>query len=285
MHTTNRGLIDLDALSALFRHGVATVTELLHLGLSAALLHLRCRRGGPWQRLLPGILLLSGSPPTRAQRIQGALRYAGAHALLTGLDALHLHGIHTVPAAGPVHVLVPHRRQLDAPPEVRVTRTRTMPNPVLRSSFLTAPPSRAVLDAASHLPPEAQRAVLAQTIRAGTNPADLRPRASPTLQAALTAAQPTAPTEIIAKSGLPFPRWHIPLHTPRGRPLGTADAWWNTLGLAWQFRTHTPPRALAAAGVLVVHTVRPQPPEAIAAQLRRAATHAATRPRPDVIPG
>jgi len=285
MHTTNRTLIDLDALATLFRHGVATVTELLHLGLSTALLHLRCRRGGPWQRLLPGILLLSGSPPTRTQRVQAALRFAGPSALLTGLDALHLHGIQTVPAAGPVHVLIPHRRQLDAPPELRVTRTRGMPNPVLRNSFLTVPPARAVLDAARHLPPAAQRAVVAETIRAGTDPADLHPRGSSTLRAALTAALPTAPTEVVAKSGLPAPRWHIPLHTSEGRPLGTADAWWNNLGLAWQFRTTTPPRSLAAAGVLVVHTTSHQTPEAIAAQLRRAAAHATTRPRPEVIAG
>ncbi|MEO6087284.1 MAG: hypothetical protein ABIQ18_29645 [Umezawaea sp.] len=201
--------------------------------------------------------------------------------MLTGLDALHLHGIHTVPAAGPVHVLIPHRRQLDAPPELRVTRTRGMPNPVLRNSFLTVPPSRAVLDASRHLPPAAQRAVLAETIRAGTDPADLHPKTSQTLQTAL----PAAPTEVIAKSGLPTPRWHIPLHTAEGRPLGTADAWWNTLGLAWQFRTTTPPTNLAAAGVLVVHTTPRQTQDAIAAQLRRAAAHATTRPRPDVIPG
>jgi hypothetical protein len=277
MHTTNRTLIDLDALATLFRHGVATVTELLHLGLSTPLLHLRCRRGGPWQRLLPGILLLSGSPPTRAQRVQAALRYAGPTALLTGLDALHLHGIHTVPAAGPVHVLIPHRRHLEAPPELRVTRTRTMPNPVLRNSFLTVPPSRAALDAARHLPPAAQRALLAETIRAGTAPADLHLKAVPAHDTT------PAPTEIIAKSGLPTPRWHIPLCTPEGRPLGTADAWWNTLGLAWQFRTQSPPRALTAAGVLVVHTPHHQPPETTAAQLRRAATQATTRPRPNVL--
>ncbi len=284
MHTTNRTLIDLDALATLFRHGVATTTELLQLGLSSTLLHLRCRLGGPWQRLLPGVLLLSGSPPTRTQRVQGALRYAGPNTLLTGLDALHLHGIRTVPAAGPVHVLIPHRRQLEAPPEIRVTRTRGMPNPMLRNNFLTAPPSRAVLDAARHLPLAAQRAVLAETIRAGTDPTDLHPRGSPTLRAALTALPP-GPTEVITRSGLPQPRWHIPLHTPEGRPLGTADAWWNSLGLAWQFRTTTPPHHLKAAGVLVVHTTKNQSPAEIAAQLRRAATHATTRPRPDVIPG
>ncbi|MCS7478365.1 hypothetical protein ACFFQW_10105 [Umezawaea endophytica] len=284
MPPTNRTLIDLDALATLFRHGVATVVELLHLGLSSTLLHLRCGRGGPWQYLLPGILLLSGSPPTRTQRVQAALRYTGPHTLLTGLDALHLHGIRAVPATGPVHVLIHHRRRIQAPPELRVTRTRGLPNPMLRNNFLTAPPARAALDAARHLTPAAQRAVLAETIRAGTDPTTLHPRASPTVRAALTALPP-GPTEAITRSGLPLPRWHIPLHTSDGRPLGTADAWWNTLGLAWQFRTPTRPDHLTAAGVLVVRTTPNQPPASVAAQLHRAATQATTRPRPDVIAG
>ncbi|HEX6341735.1 hypothetical protein [Umezawaea sp.] len=284
MHPTNRTLIDLDALACLFRHGVATVTELLHLGLSSALLHLRCSHGGPWQNLLPGILLLSGSPPTRAQRVQAALRYAGPNTLLTGLDALHLHGIRTVPATGPVHVLIPHRRQVEAPPQLRVTRTRDMPNPVLRNDFLTVPPARAALDAALHLAPPAQRAVLAETIRAGTDPTELHPRGSPALKAALSDLPP-GPTEAIAMAGLPTPRWHISLRTPDDRPLGTADAWWNTLGLAWQFRTPPRPDHLAAAGIVVLRTTPNQPPASTAAQLRRAAAHATTRPRPDVILG
>jgi len=284
MHTTNRTLIDLDALSALFRHGVATMSELLELGISSALLRLRCRRGGPWQHLLPGILLLSGSPPTRAQRVQAALRFAGPNTVLTGLDALHLHGIRTVPATGPVHVLVPHRRAIEAPPEIRVTRTRGLPDPVLRNDFLTAPPSRAALDAARHLPPAAQRAILAETIRAGTDPTTLNPRGSPTLQATL-ATLPPGPTETITMAGLPTPRWHIPLHTPEGQALGTADAWWNTIGLAWLFRTTTRAEHLSAAGVVVVRTTPHHTPEETAAQLRRAATYATNRPRPAVIPG
>jgi hypothetical protein len=289
MRLSNRTLVDLDALATLFRHGVAGTPELIHLGLTTDLLHGRCRAGGPWQQLLPGVLLLSGSPPTRWQHIQAALRYAGEGALLTGLDALHLLGLRAVPATGPVHVLVPRQRQLDVPPELCITRARRLPNPVLRKGFLTAPLPRAVLDAALHLPRTAISAMLEEALNTGMNPADLNEagtRPNPEVRAAL-AALPPGPGQLVDEAGLPAPRWHVPIHTREGIPLGTADAWWDNLGLAWLFRG--PPRAartLAAAGVVVVHTPKPQlrhaPGDATAA-LARAATQAQSRPRPEVI--
>ncbi|PRY42496.1 hypothetical protein [Umezawaea tangerina] len=185
MRNTNRTLIDLDALATLFHHGIARAHDLIQLGLSTALLHHRCRPGGPWQHLLPGILLLTPTRPSRPQRIQAALTYAGHQALVTGLDALHLHGIHTIPATGPIHVLVPLHQQPDIPVDLRITRTRTMPKPTLRKSFLTAPPARALSDAAEHLPPRTLTPLIAATLKSGVSPTALRTRGSPPLTAAL----------------------------------------------------------------------------------------------------
>ncbi|WNV89735.1 hypothetical protein [Umezawaea sp. Da 62-37] len=193
MRHTNRTLIDLDALVTLFHHGIAKAHDLLHLGLPTALLHDRCRPGGPWQHLLPGILLLTPARPSRPQRIQAALTYAGDQALVTGLDALHLHGIHTIPATGPIHVLVPRHHQPDIPADLLITRTRTMPKPTLRKSFLTAPPARALSDAAHHLSPRALTPLLAEALKSGVSPTGLHTRGSPSLTAAL--ATPPIPEQ------------------------------------------------------------------------------------------
>src|SRR6266540_3275865 len=89
----NRALVDLDALPTLFPHRVARATELIALGLTGTTIYDRCRPNGPWQRLAPGIVLLTAEPPTRTQRIASALRHAGPGAILTGWDALTRHGM------------------------------------------------------------------------------------------------------------------------------------------------------------------------------------------------
>lgn len=46
-------------------------------GVSAAVASERCRPGGPWQMLLPGIYLLHAGPPTSDERLHAALLYTG----------------------------------------------------------------------------------------------------------------------------------------------------------------------------------------------------------------
>lgn len=171
---TNFATIDLTALAALFPHRVATASELLGLGLTGEDLAVRTRPGGRWQYLLPGILLLARTPPTRAQWVQAALRYAGPGAVLTGRDALRLHGMQVLPAVGPVQVLVD--RPVEPTSRVRLTRTRCPPAPVLRRGFPTAPPARAAADAVRTMErPEAIRAVLSEVVhRGGVRVAELR---------------------------------------------------------------------------------------------------------------
>ncbi|MBP2338375.1 hypothetical protein JOF41_004553 [Saccharothrix coeruleofusca] len=308
MRHTNRATVDLDALGHLFTHRVAKVSELIHLGLSGRVLLDRCRPGGPWQLLLPGVLLLDRTPPTRWQLAQAALRHAGPGALLTGLDAVLLHGLHVLPAVGPVHVLATRR----APPvdRVRVTRARALPALVLRKGFPTAPLPRAVADAVRFLPGhEAVRALLAEAVRAGVAVAELRAglrrgcEGARRVLAELDRGGPGAPgrrpprrveppapvRRLLDRSGVPPPRWGVPLRSAEGRALGSADAWWDEFGVAWQFRT--PPsgsRALAATGVVVVQTSARElrhAPEAVGAHLLRALAAARARPRPAVAAG
>ncbi|WP_158843047.1 hypothetical protein [Saccharothrix deserti] len=299
MRTSNRTTIDLDALGGLFPHRVATATDLLSLGLPGEELAVRCRPHGPWQHVLPGILLLARTPPSRTQLVMAALRYGGPETLLTGLDALQLHGMRALPATGPVQILV--NRALEPTPKVRITRTRQLPEPVLRKGFLTAPLARAAVDAARalHLRDDI-RAVLTEVVRHGGVPvADLRPGLSrgsePARQvlAELADGVRSVPQAwaraVLDDLRLPAPSWGVRLQTAEGRSLGTADAWWDELALAWQFntpRSRTDP--LAAAGAVVLHTPPTrlrQSPTAVAQDLLRAATRATDRPRPTIKTG
>ncbi|MBY8848425.1 hypothetical protein K7G98_07305 [Saccharothrix sp. MB29] len=178
MHTTTRTTIAVDALAALFPHRVATAADLLSLGLGSEELSRRCRPRGGWQHVLPGVLLLSDQPPTRPQLVQAALRHCGTGSIVTGLDALQLHGMRALPAHGPVHVLV--TRPVDPSTRVRATRTRHPPDPVLRRGFLTAPLARAAADAARTLETRDDiRAVLTEALRrGGVAVDDLRPHLS-----------------------------------------------------------------------------------------------------------
>lgn len=307
MRHSNRMLIDLDALPALFRHRVALAAELIHLGLSSAAVHGRCGRGGPWHRLLPGVLLLANGPPSRLQLVEGALRYAGRGALLTGLDALHLHGMHAVPATGPVHVLVPHGSTVGQSPRIRVSGTRTLPDPVLRKGFLVVPLVRAALDAARSLPSGAGvHTLLTDVVRlGGVDPDDVRTELRrggakgaavirevvAGIQADLFPAPDALARSVLRGAGLPPPRWRVSLCSAEGRALGTADAWWGDLALAWQFATPpaaTPPAAtpgLGAVGIVVVHTAPGrlrQEPSAVVDELLRGVDLAGRRPRPAV---
>ncbi|MFI9009683.1 hypothetical protein ACIGNX_20875 [Actinosynnema sp. NPDC053489] len=298
MRTTNRTTIDLDALADLFPQRVATASELLALGLPTAELVARCRTGGPWQHVLPGILLLARTPPTRAQLVRAALRHGGPQALLTGVDALQLHGLRALPATGPVHVLV--NRSLEPTAKVRATRVRRLPDPVLRRGFLTVPLARAAVDTAKALRARDDvRAVLTEAVRHGGVPVgELRvglargPEHARQVLAELSDGVRSVPQAwaraVLDELPLPPPAWSASLTTPDGRRLGVADAWWEDRGLAWQFSAATPrTAALSAAGAVVVHTTPAllrHSPAAVAQDLLEAAARATNRRKPTTTP-
>ncbi|MBV8933012.1 MAG: hypothetical protein JO285_10735, partial [Kutzneria sp.] len=57
----DRTLVDLTALPDLFAHRVARAADLVALGIFGGTVHRKCLPGGPWQRLLPGVLVLDSS--------------------------------------------------------------------------------------------------------------------------------------------------------------------------------------------------------------------------------
>jgi hypothetical protein len=73
---------------------------------------------------------------------------------------------------------------------------------------------------------------------------------------------------LVRRSSLPAPQWNVELRGRTGQRLAVVDAWWDDVGLAWEIdskefhlapadfaRTMSRHSALAAAGVLVVHTL------------------------------
>ena len=129
--------------------GVIRSTDLLNAGVTNHALAARCRPSGPWQRVLPGVVLMSTGAPTRPQRLRAAVAYAGAGAVITGADALREQGI-AVPCPPEVLILVPADRRLASRSYLTVERTTRPPTPVWRAALPLAPVARATIDAARH---------------------------------------------------------------------------------------------------------------------------------------
>lgn len=309
----NRALLDLDRLTGLFPHGVARAADLVALGLPGARIDARCGPSGPWRRLRSGAVLLSGDPPARAQRLQDALGARGRGAVVTGREALWLHGL-PVPPLGAIHLLVPAGRAARSDGEVVVERTTRLPDPLWRAGFPVAPLPRALVDAGRRTPSadEARALVLEAVHRGGASldhvhaelarapgrgAAALR-RALAEIDRGVRSAGARAAREVVARAGLPPPRWGARLSTARNVHLGVVDAWWDDVGLAWDadlLRPWAPRDGAAAAaraarflavGVVAVRTAPDrlrEEPAAVADELRAARGLAAARPRPGVV--
>ena len=103
---------DRDTILAASRGGVITARTLVALGVPESTVYHRCRDGGPWQRLAPGVVLLCTGQPTADQLVIAALLHGGEQAVLTGLEACRRHRIRRGPTAGgSLQLLVPHTRQ------------------------------------------------------------------------------------------------------------------------------------------------------------------------------
>lgn len=314
--TSNRALIDLDAIPSVFDHLVAPVRELHALGISTHAIYERCQPGGPWQRIEPNLILLTDEPPNRTQRIHAALKAAGRDAVLTGVDALKLHGMSGARLQSPVHVLVPaRRRQPGLVDGVLFDRTHQLPDPLHMNGFPVAPLPRATVDTARRTKTaDLVETVLAETIYKGKiTPATLRDELDRSAAKGLalprrklaeiddkvrSIAQGWA-KRLVQQSGLPMPEWRVPITTPNGSHVATTDAWWDEVALAWEVDSYafdlsptdataalTRAARLTASGVLVVHTSPTQlreEPSKVADLLRNAYDKAKARPRPDVV--
>jgi hypothetical protein len=306
---------DPEALRRSARHGVITVAALRGLGIPGPTIAARCRDGGRWCRLLPGVVLLGTGPPTRRQRVAAALLYGGPEAVISGLEACRRHGVRRGPEPGTaVHLLVPHERQLRASGFVTVERTTRMPRPVLRDDLPLAPVPRACLDAVRRLHSAAEiteliadavqrrlctPAQLAGELRLGSQRGSATPRR--VLADVADGVRSTAERDakrLLARSGLPEPWRNAEVRDVHGRLLGISDVWFDDVALTWEINSyawHLNPQAyaaevkrtatMAAAGIAVVPvlpTALRDDPVGSIADLVAAHRAAANRTRPAV---
>ena len=298
------------------RFDVIKVATLERLGVSPQTAYRRCKPGQPWQRPLPGVVILGNAPPTRRQLVEAALLYVGSEAVVTGVAACRYHGLRTASDEPTVHVLVPHRRKVKSSDHVIVERTIRFPARVVRDGVPLAPLPRAVLDACrrfrAHDP---CRALIAEAVQGGrVAPAALeheltlgsqRGTAVPreVLRDVLAGARSVAEIDgmrVWQSTGLPPLSWNVDLYDEDGQFIARPDGWCGEVGLAWEIdsyeyhfgregyaRTLKRNARYAAAGILVVQTLPNRlrtEPDAVAAELRAAYRAAADRPRPDVRP-
>jgi hypothetical protein len=152
---------DLDYLRAHAVDGVIAVCVLVALGIPESTVYRRCRAGGPWQLLAPGVVLLNTGTPTRRQYLRAALVHGGVGTVVTGLDAARAHGLRRGELPEHVHVLIPGGRQVRSVRNIVVERSCRIPtSPLVRDGLPVAPLERCVLDAVRRLRDESDIAAI-----------------------------------------------------------------------------------------------------------------------------
>lgn len=271
------------AVEALFRtRGVATRKELLETGVPAATISRRLLPGGPWQLLLPGVVLPHRGTPTWTERRRGALAFAGPGSAISGLHALELHGLRLAPRvelSPEVVVLVPHTQHTRSCGYVKVLRTTRDPHVVERHGMAVAAIARACVDAVRDGSVDDGREVMGLVVQQRRCTVEqLRDEvvAGPTRGSAVprevlgdiaAGARSKAEGDVVRLvdgSDLARPVWNQPL-VIAGVWVGDPDAYWPTLKVAleidsmtWHLgaaalrRTQAKQRRYAAAGILLI---------------------------------
>jgi hypothetical protein len=305
----------MDAVRAAAPCGVARVGQLERLGVPGCTVRARWQAGGPWQRLLPGVVLMQSGAPSEHQRLLAALVYAGGDAILTGAAACRCYGLRRLPPDNKVHVLVAAERQPASAGFVVVERTTRLPQARSVEGLPMAPAVRAVLDAARRLRRLDQvRALVAEAVqRQLCQVTELTAELAAGCQAGTAAVRQVLQEvdagvrsvaecharALVAESPLSgMLHWNVAVFDERGNFLAIPDAWADVVALAWEidsYEFHLSPQdygrtlrrraAMTSAGIIVAHVlpshVRTQPQSALA-ELEDAYRLASQRPRPPV---
>ncbi|MFD7699395.1 hypothetical protein [Streptomyces caelestis] len=259
---------------------VLTHAQLRAHGVSAAKVGEQCRPGGPWQQLLPGVVLLHPGPPTSEERLHAVLMYAArertasvpvqpgtesppasayGEAMITGLAALTLHGFPSappLPSLEAIDVLVPRLRRLRSTGCARIVRTPDLPVPEQVTGLPVAPVPRALADAVAGLRDAgAVRRLLTEAVRGGfCDPAAVvreltaakllnRPHVVDAVDSLLAEGRTLAEARLyrmVRDHGLPDPCWNVDLRLPGGPHLGGVDAYWPEHAVAVELDTRAP---------------------------------------------
>lgn len=175
------------------RQRVLTIAQLRAHGVTTAEIDERCRPGGGWQQVLPGVVVLHPAPATGEERLHATLRYAARSlresgvpvqpagtgpapapqlypdAMITGLAALALYRFTAAPsllALDRIDVLVPRLRRLRSAGFARIVRTSALPETETVLGIPVAPAPRALADAVAELDDAAAvRQLLTEAVR------------------------------------------------------------------------------------------------------------------------
>jgi hypothetical protein len=130
-------------MHAVATDGVLASARLRQHGMTSHAIAARCRLGGPWQRVLPGVILVE---PTKWQQLLAAHCYAGPVSRRDRTRRAPSPGHPCLRPSG--QVLVPVRRRIMSRACVNLERTSRLPEAVRRNDIAFAPPPRATIDAA-----------------------------------------------------------------------------------------------------------------------------------------
>ncbi|UKY50265.1 hypothetical protein [Streptomyces inhibens] len=273
-HDTPLSPLPLQHLSDSHRR-VLTTRQLREHGVPAAETTERCRPGGSWQQVLPGIYLLHPGPPTSEERLHAVLLYAShrgptvprqgspsngtPEAMITGLAALALHGFHEAPpllSLDRIEVLVARTRRLRSTGFARIVRAAELPASQEITGVPTAPVPRALADAVGALTDASTvRRLLTEAVRGGHCEAPAvvrelsrarlltRPHVVDAVETLLAEGRALAEQRLYAmvcEHGLPEPLWNVDLRLPGGPHLGGVDAFWPEYGVAVEIDTRAP---------------------------------------------
>ncbi|MFG2137341.1 hypothetical protein [Streptomyces sp. NPDC048650] len=254
---------------------VLTAHQLREHGVLPAQTTERCRAGGPWQQVLPGVYLLHPGAPTSEERLHAVLLYArhrgptvppqsggrpdAPAAMITGLAALALHGFTTAPpliALDRIEVLVARTRRLRSTGFAQIVRAPELPVPQEVTGVPTAPVPRALADAVGGLTDASSvRRLLTEAVRGGHCEAAAlvrelsrarlltRPHVVDAVDTLMAEGRALAEQRLYAMvrdHGLPDPCWNVDLRLPGGPHLGGMDAYWPQHAVALEIDTRAP---------------------------------------------
>jgi hypothetical protein len=260
---------------------VATHRTLKDLGVPASTITRWIGPAGPWQRLLPGVVLTHRGTPTRRELLLAALAYGGPFAVVTGPDALRALGVKNVRKLDSVYVLVPASSRRVSHGFAVIERTWRLPEAITRDGIPHAPAARAVIDTCRRLESSTEaRALVAAVVQQGIcDPprlaAEVRDCARQrTAAARLSLVDVAGGVRSIAEAkardalrqhGVAEPLWNVPITDRDGVTLLTPDGWWPDCRLAMEIdsvawhlspedwrRTQRRQRMMSTAGILVL---------------------------------
>lgn len=292
---------------------VATHRELVAHGVPLSTVMTRIQINGPWQRVLPGVVVAHRGPVSLRERRIAAVKYGGPESVLTGRDALRLRGM-DVPQADRVHLLVPHSTQRTSHHFVTVERTRRLPNATVIGRLRVAPVHRAVIDACRRDPTAdevcALVALAVQTRRctatdlhdelrqAARQRTAMSRAALREIDAGVRSVAEGDAKRLIDSSDLPPMEWNVSLCTSNGEFIASPDGWYDDVAMALQLdsmKWHLSPalykRTQRIQRTMTLHGIAVMPyapadvaadPAAFIAELRACRLSAIARPRPNI---